>query len=270
MSDQNPFLTPPLSFIPRTDSSLWGLDDPSTSVVLDESLKDAQTLYETFLSRKAIHPDWLESLMVGNRYIDIEADVPVVARTYRIDRDADAFEKALRSSEAREALLLLGDRRVITENELQGWRDLGERHPLGAWAENFLLDLMDEDIATETLDPLFVIKVGQTEQAAALEKSILVEAERHMPRDAQTGIYLYGIPEHTMAFEAMLEAILESDADAFVRQAAVLVLSFGVSQVEAKRGFIEAFTTLFDTGTFPSEGVFQKYLHFIARCGIFH
>jgi hypothetical protein len=65
----------------------------------------------------------------------------------------------------------------------------------------------------------------------------------------------------------ILNAIANNDKAAFISNAVDFATGYPQTNAIAKRGFIDAFSTLFVTKSFPSPGSRQAFYHFILRCG---
>ena len=93
--------------------------------------------------------------------------------------------------------------------------------------------------------------------STSLDGSLWVNA------DQTSGQHAYDSQELT----AVLEATRRNETAGFTNALLNLSCQFSARRAEAKAGLIDAFTFLFVTKEFPSEGLRQKYLHFILQCG---
>ena len=91
--------------------------------------------------------------------------------------------------------------------------------------------------------------------------------------DISTNIIIF-IIIHTewydhIIFNNILLSIKNQNKNDFIENLILLATAFskGKDLFQSKIGFIEAFTYLYVTYNFPSEGIAHNYFHFILNCG---
>ena len=84
---------------------------------------------------------------------------------------------------------------------------------------------------------------------------------------AGMGTNIYNNAEHGRIFLAIMNATASNNEEAFLNEIVNYATLFGPGLTEAKRGFIDTFSYLFVTKRFPSEGIRNRYSHYLFRCG---
>jgi hypothetical protein len=259
-------------FLSTFDSGQRAGQKGKPNAVYREYLNSEAKVLEDAHSVRLQNGTWLDSVWLNNQEVGIqEADIPSArTKTFVIHDDELARQTGLHVGDSLSQEQIQSHLKVeqliaaLTSSRLIGVKSealnpVYNSRKLSVEEQNYI-DYLRSEIKNR-LDGLNEAHGGYYLNPKQVPGLVLVNCNNV---EKSNGQY------HSDKFKMLLESIKHNDQKYFVENVVTLATLFDKDHRESKSAFTDAFTVLFVTKNFPSEGIRQNYYHFILRCGHIH